>query len=156
MGALVLSMSVNQPLVTLVPVAPIVLMKRLFQRIDELPRSSVSVVSEISEVLIATEARLSRAVVAPAEAGSWKVGADPAPLLVNICPLVPVETREGVPLAFQVMRLPAVPSASLEYEMSLLADSSIDFSIPSTWFRKLLLVTKLEVSALLPGSPLGP
>jgi len=61
----VLSKSVNQPLVTLVAVAPMFVTNKSFQSFVELPKSSVLVVSEIKEVLIATLARLSKAVEAP-------------------------------------------------------------------------------------------
>ena len=64
-GMLVLSISVNQPLVTRVAVAPIFLTKILSHFFRVVPKSSVSSVSDTREVLIATEARLSRAVVAP-------------------------------------------------------------------------------------------
>lgn len=63
--ALVTSKSVNQPFVTLVAVAPIVVTKRLAHFFNVVPKSSVLSVSETSVVLMATEARLSRAVVAP-------------------------------------------------------------------------------------------
>ena len=58
-------MSVNQPLVTLVAAAPMLVTNKSFQSFVELPKSSVLVVSEIKEVLIATLARLSNAVEAP-------------------------------------------------------------------------------------------
>lgn len=60
-----LSISVNQPLVTRVAVAPIVVTKRLAHFFNVVPRSSVLSVSDTREVFIATPARLSRAVVAP-------------------------------------------------------------------------------------------
>lgn len=63
--AFVTSKSVNQPFVTLVAVAPIVVTKRLAHFFSVVPRSSVLSVSDTREVLIATLARLSRAVVAP-------------------------------------------------------------------------------------------
>lgn len=63
--AFVTSKSVNQPFVTLVAVAPIVVTKRLAHFFSVVPRSSVLSVSDTREVLMATEARLSRAVVAP-------------------------------------------------------------------------------------------
>ena len=64
-GMFVLSISVNQPLVTRVAVAPIFLTNMLSHFLTVVPKSSVSSVSETREVLIATLARLSRAVVAP-------------------------------------------------------------------------------------------
>lgn len=64
-GAFVISKSVNHHFVTLVAVAPIVVTKRLAHFLRVVPRSSVLSVSETREVLIATLARLSRAVVAP-------------------------------------------------------------------------------------------
>lgn len=64
-GAFVISKSVNHHFVTLVAVAPIVMTKRLAHFFNVVPKSSVLSVSETSEVLIATLARLSRAVVAP-------------------------------------------------------------------------------------------
>lgn len=63
--ALVTSKSVNQPLVTRVAVAPIVVTKRLAHFFNVVPKSSVLSVSETSVVFIATLARLSKAVVAP-------------------------------------------------------------------------------------------
>jgi len=63
--ALVTSKSVNQPFVTRVAVAPIVVTKRLAHFLRVVPKSSVLSVSETRVVLIATLARLSRAVVAP-------------------------------------------------------------------------------------------
>lgn len=63
--AFVTSKSVNQPLVTRVAVAPIVVTKRLAHFLSVVPKSSVLSVSETREVLIATLARLSSAVVAP-------------------------------------------------------------------------------------------
>lgn len=62
---LVLSISVNQPFVTLVAVAPMFFTNILSHFFNVVPKSSVSSVSDTREVLIATEARLSRAVVAP-------------------------------------------------------------------------------------------
>jgi hypothetical protein len=64
-GIFVLSISVNHPFVTRVAVAPIFLTNILSHFLTVVPRSSVSSVSLTREVLIATEARLSRAVVAP-------------------------------------------------------------------------------------------
>lgn len=64
-GIFVLSISVNQPLVTRVAVAPMFLTNMLSHFLTVVPKSSVSSVSETREVLIATLARLSRAVVAP-------------------------------------------------------------------------------------------
>lgn len=64
--AFVTSKSVNQPLVTRVAVAPIVVTKRLAHFLSVVPRSSVLSVSETSEVLIATLARFDRAVLAHA------------------------------------------------------------------------------------------
>lgn len=63
--ALVTSKSVNHHFVTRVAVAPIVVTKRLAHFFNVVPKSSVLSVSETRVVLIATEARLSRAVVAP-------------------------------------------------------------------------------------------
>ena len=60
-----LSKYVNQPLVTLVPVAPIVFTNKLSHFLVVLPKSSSSLVSEIKSVFIATLARLSKAVEAP-------------------------------------------------------------------------------------------
>lgn len=64
-GIFVLSISVNQPLVTRVAVAPMFLTNMLSHFFKVVPKSSVSSVSDTREVLIATLARLSRAVVAP-------------------------------------------------------------------------------------------
>lgn len=72
--AFVTSKSVNQPLVTRVAVAPIVVTKRLAHFLSVVPRSSVLSVSETSEVLIATLARFERAVLAHA-AGISEVSA---------------------------------------------------------------------------------
>ena len=87
--AFVTSISTNQPLVTLVAVAPIVVTKRLAHFFRVVPRSSVLSVSETSEVLIATLARLSRAVVAPLHplAATVTVPADAVPHVVNVIPL---------------------------------------------------------------------
>ena len=60
-----------------------------FHLISPVPKSSVISVSEIKAVLIATEARLSNAVVAPPPPPAWKVGKAPAPLEVKTCPEVP-------------------------------------------------------------------
>lgn len=65
-GIFVLSISVNQPLVTRVAVAPIVVTKRLAHFLSVVPKSSVLSVSETREVLIATLARFDRAVLAHA------------------------------------------------------------------------------------------
>jgi len=87
--AFVTSKSVNQPFVTLVAVAPIVVTKRLAHFFSVVPKSSVLSVSETREVLIATEARLSRAVVAPLHplAAIVTVPALPVPPVVNVIPL---------------------------------------------------------------------
>lgn len=74
-GAFVISKSVNHHFVTLVAVAPIVVTKRLAHFFNVVPKSSVLSVSETREVLIATLARLSRAVVAPLQ---------PLPLLAAV------------------------------------------------------------------------
>lgn len=55
---------VNQPFVTLVAVAPIVVTKRLAHFFSVVPKSSVLSVSETREVLIAVVPRLSRAAFA--------------------------------------------------------------------------------------------
>ena len=64
--AFVTSKSVNQPLVTRVAVAPIVVTNRFAHFLSVVPRSSVLSVSETSEVLIATLARFDSAVLAHA------------------------------------------------------------------------------------------
>lgn len=68
-GMLVLSISVNHPFTIRVPVAPRFVKNPVAHRMREEPRSSVLSVSETREVLIATEERLSRAVVAHPLAG---------------------------------------------------------------------------------------
>lgn len=87
--AFVTSKSVNQPFVTRVAVAPIVVTKRLAHFFRVVPRSSVLSVSETRVVLIATAARLSRAVVAPEppEAAIVTVPALPVHHVVNVIPL---------------------------------------------------------------------
>ena len=84
--AFVTSKSVNQPLVTLVAVAPIVVTKRLAHFFNVVPRSSVLSVSETRVVFIATLARLSKAVVAPEppEAAIVTVPALPLPPVVRV------------------------------------------------------------------------
>lgn len=72
--AFVTSKSVNQPLVTRVAVAPIVVTKRLAHFLSVVPKSSVLSVSETREVLIATLARFDSAVLAHA-AGISEVSA---------------------------------------------------------------------------------
>ena len=81
MIAFVTSKSVNHPLVTRVAVAPIVVTKRLAHFLSVVPKSSVLSVSETREVLIATLARLSKAVVAPEP---------PLPLLAAV--ILPLES----------------------------------------------------------------
>lgn len=97
--AFVTSKSVNQPLVTRVAVAPIVVTKRLAHFFSVVPKSSVLSVSETRVVLIATLARLSSAVVAPEppEAAIVTVPALPVPHVVRVmfvpsmsCTLPPV------------------------------------------------------------------
>lgn len=87
--AFVTSKSVNHHFVTLVAVAPIVVTKRLAHFFRVVPKSSVLSVSETSEVLIATLARLSRAVVAPElpDEAIVTVPALPVPPVVNVIPL---------------------------------------------------------------------
>lgn len=84
--AFVTSKSVNQPFVTRVAVAPIVVTKRLAHFFSVVPKSSVLSVSETRVVLIATLARLSRAVVAPElpEAAIVRVPALPVPPVVRV------------------------------------------------------------------------
>lgn len=88
-GIFVDSESVAQTLVTLVAVAPIVVTKRLAHFFNVVPKSSVLSVSDTREVLIATEARLSRAVVAPEppDEATVTVPADAVPHVVNVIPL---------------------------------------------------------------------
>lgn len=62
-GIFVLSIFVNHPFVTRVAVAPIVVMNRFAHFFVVVPRSSVLSVSDTREVFIATEARLSSALV---------------------------------------------------------------------------------------------
>lgn len=64
--AFVTSKSVNQPLVTRVAVAPIVVTKRLAHFFNVVPKSSVLSVSETRVVFIATLARFDSAVFAQA------------------------------------------------------------------------------------------
>lgn len=87
--AFVTSKSVNQPFTTRVAVAPIVVTNKLAHFFNVVPKSSVLSVSETSVVLIATEARLSRAVVAPLHplAATVTVPADAVPPVVNVIPL---------------------------------------------------------------------
>lgn len=81
--------SVNQPCTIRVPVAPRFVKKPVAHRISEEPILSVLSVSETSEVLIATAARLSRAVVAPEppEAAIVTVPALAVPPVVRVIPL---------------------------------------------------------------------
>ena len=82
-------MSVAQSFVIRVPVAPIVVTKRLAHFFSVVPKSSVLSVSETSEVFIATAERLSSAVVAPLHplAAIVTVQALPVPHVVNVIPL---------------------------------------------------------------------
>lgn len=86
--AFVTSKSVNQPLVTLVAVAPIVVTNRFAHFLSVVPRSSVLSVSETSEVLIATLARFDRAVLAHA-AGMSEVRAI-VPVVAGAVRTIPV------------------------------------------------------------------
>ena len=103
-GVLVISKSVNQPFFHLTPVEPI---------------SSVSFVSEIKEVLIATLARLSKAVVAPPAEGSVQLKF-PLPSVFNnwlASPSVVGRVRVCVPAAsatFKVTVPLVVPLNSIE------------------------------------------
>ena len=117
--ALVTSKSVNQPLVTLVPVAPMLVTNKSFQRTVELPRLSVLVVSEIRDVFIATLARLSKAVEAPPAEGSVQLKF-PLPSVFNnwlASPSVVGRVRVCVPAAsatFKVTVPLVVPLNSIE------------------------------------------
>lgn len=89
-GAFVISKSVNQPLVTLVAVAPIVVTKRLAHFFSVVPKSSVLSVSDTRVVFIATEARLDRAVLAPPLAGASRAR-EPSAWTVRTSPSLPPE-----------------------------------------------------------------
>ena len=67
--AFVTSKSVNHHFVTRVAVAPIVVTKRLAHFFSVVPKSSVLSVSDTRDVLIATDDRLERDVLAPAPDG---------------------------------------------------------------------------------------
>lgn len=87
---LVTSKSVNQPFVTLVAVAPIVVTKRLAHFLRVVPKSSVLSVSETSEVLIATHERFDRAVLAPPAAAASRAR-EPSAWTVRTSPSLPPE-----------------------------------------------------------------
>lgn len=88
--ALVTSKSVNQPLVTRVAVAPIVVTKRLAHFFSVVPKSSVLSVSDTSVVFIATLARFDRAVLAPPLAGASRAR-EPSACTVRTSPSIPPE-----------------------------------------------------------------
>ncbi len=88
--ALVTSKSVNQPFVTRVAVAPIVVTKRLAHFFNVVPKSSVLSVSDTRVVFIATEARLDRAVLAPPLAGASRAR-EPSAWTVRTSPSLPPE-----------------------------------------------------------------
>ncbi len=89
-GIFVLSISVNQPLVIRVPVAPRFVKKPVAHFIREEPILSVLSVSETSEVFIATLARFDRAVLAPPLAGASRAR-EPSACTVNTSPSLPPE-----------------------------------------------------------------
>lgn len=87
---LVTSKSVNQPFVTLVAVAPIVVTNKLAHFLSVVPKSSVLSVSETREVLIATLARFESAVFAPPLAGASRAR-EPSAWTVSTSPSLPPE-----------------------------------------------------------------
>jgi hypothetical protein len=97
--AFVTSRSVNHPFVTLVAVAPIVVINKLAHFFKVVPKSSVSFVSETREVLIATSTKFDKAVFAPLPASAHLTPEVEAASAVKTCPSVPTPTLAGVEAA---------------------------------------------------------